>query len=111
MKKLQELFRSREARGLSAEQRRVIEWELRLAEQAGDPEQRHQLPLPPRSRSLYAYNDPELLQQGLPSPLTTMVAYQTLDRLLERDLQREKDGFPRKIRVGKLVKPGRDGDD
>ncbi len=111
MKKLQELFRSYEARGLSSEQRRVIEWELRLAEQAGDPEQRHHLPLPPRSRSLYGYNDPELLQQGLPSPLTTMVAYQTLDRLLERDLQREKDGFPRKIRVGKLVKPGRDGDD
>ena len=31
----------------------------------------------------------------------------SLDELLERDKQREKDGFPRKIRVGRLVKPGR----
>ncbi|MBV5316885.1 MAG: DUF444 family protein [Desulfobulbaceae bacterium] len=111
MKKLQELYRRLEARGLSSEQRQVIEWELHLAKQVGDPERKHNASPPPRSRSLYRYNDPELLQQGLPSPITAMVAYQTLDRLLERDLQREKDGFPRKIRVGKLVKPGRDGDD
>jgi len=31
----------------------------------------------------------------------------SLDELLERDRQREQDGFPRKIQVGKLVKPGR----
>ena len=31
----------------------------------------------------------------------------SLDELLERDKQREKDGFPRKIRVGRLIKPGR----
>jgi uncharacterized sporulation protein YeaH/YhbH (DUF444 family) len=29
----------------------------------------------------------------------------SIDELLERDRQREKDGFPRKIRVGRLVKP------
>jgi uncharacterized sporulation protein YeaH/YhbH (DUF444 family) len=29
----------------------------------------------------------------------------SIDELLERDKQREKDGFPRKIRVGRLVKP------
>jgi hypothetical protein len=29
--------------------------------------------------------------------------------LLEKDRQREKDGFPRKIRVGKMIKPGRAG--
>jgi uncharacterized protein len=33
----------------------------------------------------------------------------SLDELLDRDKQREKDGFPRKIRVGRLVKP-RKGD-
>ncbi len=32
---------------------------------------------------------------------------QSLEDLLERDKQREKDGFPRKIRVGRLIKPGR----
>ncbi len=31
----------------------------------------------------------------------------TLDELLERDKQREKDGFRRKINIGKIVKPGR----
>ena len=41
-----------------------------------------------------------------PSPLAAM---QSLDDLLERDRQREKDGFPRKIRVGRLVKPGKGG--
>ncbi|GJQ64072.1 MAG: hypothetical protein SCALA702_31250 [Melioribacteraceae bacterium] len=32
-----------------------------------------------------------------------------LDRLLAKDKMREKDGFPRKIRLGKLVKPSSDG--
>ncbi len=30
----------------------------------------------------------------------------TLDELLERDKQREEDGFKRKIRIGRIVKPG-----
>lgn len=33
----------------------------------------------------------------------------SIDELLERDQQREKDGFPRKIRVGKLVRPVKGG--
>jgi uncharacterized sporulation protein YeaH/YhbH (DUF444 family) len=33
----------------------------------------------------------------------------TLDELLERDRQREKDGFKRKIRIGQIVKPGSGG--
>ncbi len=35
----------------------------------------------------------------------------SIDDLLERDRHREKDGFPRKIRVGRLIKPGRGGKD
>ncbi len=35
----------------------------------------------------------------------------TLDELLERDKEREKDGFKRKIRIGRIVKPGRGGKD
>ena len=111
MNKLQELYRRLAAQGLSFAQRQVIERELRLAAESSYPERR-QRPAPPLpGRRLYSYNDAELLQQMSPSAIASMVAYQTLDRLLERDLQREKDGFPRKIRVGKLVKPGRDGDD
>ncbi|MBI5603766.1 MAG: DUF444 family protein [Deltaproteobacteria bacterium] len=33
----------------------------------------------------------------------------SIDELLERDLQREKDGFPRKIRIGRLIKVGKGG--
>jgi uncharacterized protein len=35
----------------------------------------------------------------------------SVEDLLQRDAQREKDGFPRKIRVGKLIKPARGGRD
>lgn len=35
----------------------------------------------------------------------------SLDQLLERDKRREEDGFPRKIRVGRMIRPGRGGDD
>ncbi len=41
----------------------------------------------------------------------SITSVQSLDYLLARDKQREKDGFPRKIRVGKMVKPGQNGDD
>lgn len=35
----------------------------------------------------------------------------SLDELLERDKHREEDGFPRKIRMGRLIKPGKGGKD
>ena len=36
---------------------------------------------------------------------------QSIDDLLARDKQRAKDGFPRKIRVGRLIKPGKGNKD
>jgi len=33
----------------------------------------------------------------------------SIDEILERDNQREKDGFPRKIQIGRLIKPGKGG--
>jgi uncharacterized protein len=48
--------------------------------------------------------------QGQSSPLTYHhVRMNSIDELLEKDLQREKDGFPRKIRVGRLIKAGKGG--
>ncbi|MBC8440200.1 MAG: hypothetical protein H8D87_10985, partial [Deltaproteobacteria bacterium] len=35
----------------------------------------------------------------------------TLDELLEKDRRREEDGFKRKIRIGRIVKPGSGGKD
>jgi uncharacterized sporulation protein YeaH/YhbH (DUF444 family) len=42
---------------------------------------------------------------------TPNVSIRSIDELLERDKQREKDGFPRKINVGRLIKPGKSGKD
>lgn len=111
MKTLRQLYQQLEAKGLTESQRRVIEHELELAQFSGNPQQDHLRSPSPQARSLYSYSDPEMLAQANPSPLMSLVAAQSLDHLLQRDLQREQDGFPRKIRVGKLVKPGRDGDD
>lgn len=43
------------------------------------------------------------------SPTQLFSSLQTLDELLTRDNQREMDGFERKIRLGKMVKPGERG--
>ncbi|MBW2096543.1 MAG: hypothetical protein JRI80_16855, partial [Deltaproteobacteria bacterium] len=63
----------------------------------------------PQPGSVYAFNDLSTLQMLAPplGPYTTCI--RSIDELLERDKQREKDGFPRKIRVGRLVKPGKGG--
>ena len=61
-------------------------------------------------RSIYATADITHLQSGLPqySYLHTMGSIQDL---LDRDLQREKDGFPRKIRIARLIRPVKGGKD
>lgn len=53
-------------------------------------------------------NDLKIIQSMSPvvSHIHTM---SSVDELLKRDEQREQDGFPRKIRVGRLVKPGKKG--
>jgi len=65
------------------------------------------IPLP----SLYEFDDYQMLM-GNPAPAPVRgLALQTLDDLLRRDQQREEDGFPRRIRIGKLVRPGKDKKD
>lgn len=63
--------------------------------------------MPGLLQNLYAYNDLCNLQH-MDSPQSSYISrLRSMDELLERDSQREKDGFPRKIRVGRLVKPGK----
>ncbi len=60
---------------------------------------------------IYAYHD-LLYIQNMPMMRTCLASQiRSIDELLERDKQREKDGFPRKIRVGRLIKPGKGGKD
>lgn len=58
-------------------------------------------------RPLYAHSDMAMLQgagQAAPAP---HVRFSTIDELLERDKKREEDGFPRKVRIGRLIRPGK----
>jgi uncharacterized sporulation protein YeaH/YhbH (DUF444 family) len=55
------------------------------------------------------HNDHSLLQPLVEPRITSLSALRSLDELLDRDNKREADGFPRKIRVGRLIKPGRVG--
>lgn len=110
MNTLRALYESLKEKGLTPEQERLIEYEMRLAEKAGESSFWHQVGSPPRAKSLYEWDDLRLLQNGTAPQLLAMSSVHSLDHLLERDRQREEDGFPRKIRMGKLMKPGRDGD-
>ena len=56
-------------------------------------------------RSLYSHADLNILQSTLPPKATHIHSLSSIDELLERDKKREKDGFPRKIRIGRLIKP------
>ncbi len=60
-----------------------------------------------KTKAVSDYADFSALQDGaLPEvPFSQRLA--SIGDLLERDNQREKDGFPRKIRIGRIVKPGR----
>ncbi len=63
----------------------------------------------PFEQSIYDATDQSYLLALEPPKRTSGSASNSIDRLLERDEQREKDGFPRKIRIGRLVKPGKSG--
>jgi hypothetical protein len=106
-KKLRALYHSLKEQGLTADQEQMIRHELDLLDLDGE----HICISQPTNRSLYAYNDLEMLHNASPPNLLALTSVQSLDYLLERDKQREKDGFPRKIRIGKMVKPSQDGDD
>ena len=105
--KLHNLYHSLKEQGLTAEQERKIRYELDLLELHGE----HHFQAEPVMRHIYAYNDAEMLHDASPPRLMALTTVQSLDYLLEKDKQREEDGFPRKIRVGKMVKPSRTGDD
>ncbi|MFH0783770.1 MAG: DUF444 family protein [Pseudomonadota bacterium] len=105
--RLRALYNTLKEQGLTPEQEKMIRYELDLLDLDGE----HRCITRPTIRSLYAYNDPEMLHDASPPHLMALTSVQSLDYLLERDKQREKDGFPRKIRIGKMVKPSQDGDD
>ncbi|MFT5700720.1 MAG: uncharacterized sporulation protein YeaH/YhbH (DUF444 family) [Desulforhopalus sp.] len=106
-RKLHALYQHLKEQGLTAAQEKKIRYEMDLLGLDGG----HCQPGRPVKKSIYSYNDLQMLHNASPPNLVALTTVQSLDYLLERDKQREKDGFPRKIRVGKMVKPSKDGDD
>lgn len=106
-RKLHALYQTLKLQGLTPAQEKNIRYELDLLELSSE----HDVPRKPGAKNIYSYNDLEMFHNAILSNLTALNSMQSLDYLLERDKQREEDGFPRKIRVGKMVKPSQDGDD
>jgi uncharacterized protein len=113
--KLNQLYQTMKKAGLSPEQEEKILLELNdegshgIAISGGDAaviitgEGRIRL------LNLYDYHDLMVLQAMVQPTGSYTSQIHSIDELLEKDLRREKDGFPRKIRVGKMIKPGRAG--
>lgn len=115
--KLLKIFNELKEKGLTSEQEEKFLSELQV-------EGTHDVPQPSRgdgnettgeiglaSNSVYTFHDLSVLQSIPPPQSTYTTCLKSIDELLERDKQREKDGFPRKIRVGRLIKPGKSGKD
>lgn len=62
-------------------------------------------------KSLYEYHDRALWGLDPVMRISALSPTRSIDDLMTRDKQREDDGFPRKIRLGKMTKPGGKGDD
>jgi len=64
-----------------------------------------------KSSQIYDLYDMQALQSLCMTRPNYASQIRTIDELLAKDRQREKDGFPRKIKVGRMIKPGRAGKD
>ncbi|MGD9310879.1 MAG: DUF444 family protein [Desulfosarcina sp.] len=112
---LKNIYRALKKAGMTPAQEETILREL-------NDDRTHELPAVPgetalvrtdsgeiRLLNLYDYCDLMVLQ-AMSQPKGSYVSHmRSIDELLEKDRQREKDGFPRKIRVGKMIKPGKAG--
>ena len=112
---LKKLYKKLKKKGLTAEQEEKIQLELNDTGSHGLPGDDLSGSAKDGSaltfRKIYAYHDLLDLQGMTAMRSTPNVSIRSIDELLERDNQREKDGFPRKINVGRLIKPGKSGKD
>lgn len=104
LKKAREIYEQLKKQGLSDEQEALI-----LQELESDEKYHHLLYDTEDSfPGIYIQNDFELLLDYNPWQQDYHSALKTLDELIEKDKQREEDGFPRRIKFGKLIKPSKD---
>lgn len=111
-KELHDIYAELKTHGLTKEQEKKILAEIRY-------EGSHDMQGEPGSGAMiqgevhgfYDYHDLVLLQDMLLFMGGYHISLRSLDELMEKDKQRTKDGFPRKIRVGRMIKPGKSGKD
>lgn len=113
--KLLKIYETLKARGLSEAQEEKILEEIAMGGHHSLPEETMRPGregvefLPNGTSNVYDFHD--LLDlQDMPGPRPmAFSSIRSIDDLLEKDKQRSKDGFPRKIRVGRMIKPGKGG--
>ena len=106
MKKNQKTYNQFNKQGLSPEHREMIERELNYYNRKKERDKtanKKSLEI----TGLYDKTDLALFI-GAINKINPALSLQTLDDLLKRDKKREEDGFPRRIRIGKFIKPGKD---
>ena len=99
-------YRESKKSALSSAKEDLIREELAQTRKAGRVRSAEDHRLRP-ARDIYGCDDYARLQDLHTSRAPYTTTLKSIDDLLERDKQREKDGFPRKIRVGRLIKPGK----
>jgi uncharacterized sporulation protein YeaH/YhbH (DUF444 family) len=110
-----ELYAALKARGLTAAQEAKILQEIRYAGTHSVPSRRGVTEpdggqaVHGNAAGFYEYNDLAVLQKMSVVLENLYACLRSLDDLLDKDQQREADGFPRKIRVGRMIKPGKGG--
>ena len=113
-KKLLDLYTELKTRGLTKEQEEKVLREIRYEGShgiAGEVVPGNSKRVQGNADGLYDYHNLAMLQDMSVSMTNQHAFLRSLDELLEKDKQREEDGFPRKIRVGRMIKPGKSGKD
>ncbi|MFC1858770.1 DUF444 family protein [Thermodesulfobacteriota bacterium] len=115
--KLNQYYNELKLRGMTRQEEQKILQEIHAENVHDLPEDSADISVPgiehlPRDPAgIYDYHDLSRLQD-MPYPASTYITcLHSIDELLEQDKQREKDGFPKKIRVGRMIKPGKGGKD
>lgn len=112
---LKKLFEKMKQRGVSADKEERMRLELNdtgshdLSGPSEVPDHAGVDSLSKVRKTVYSFRDLVDLQGMSALQATYNVAIRSIDELLERDKQRERDGFPKKINVGRLIKPGKGG--
>lgn len=102
---LKALVDNLKAEGMTEEQEKIVENELKII---AEKKPVKFLTIKQMFQCLYDKADMNVLPGYSIPKSNEFVSLKTLEDLLEQDKQREKDGFPRRIKIGKLMKPGKD---